>query len=101
MSGSYDEASDEVTDSFWEVSRGLGSCLYPDSTCDLNSLGLFRIPSVQQAAEALKVGLAMACGCSLDAAPAACGSSHSGTRPLWTGQFPALPTSICCASQFS
>lgn len=84
MSGSYDEASEEVTDSFWEVSGGgLGSCLSPDSTHDLSLapqlLGLSRIPSVKPATEVLRVGWDQ---CPEAAPERACNISQSGIRPF-------------------
>lgn len=84
MSGSYDEASEEVTDSFWEVSGGgLGPCLSPDPTHDLSLapqlLGLSRIPSVKPATEVLRVGWDQ---CPEAAPERACNISHSGIRPF-------------------
>nr|XP_042122440.1 protein kinase C and casein kinase substrate in neurons protein 1 [Peromyscus maniculatus bairdii] len=84
MSGSYDEASEEVTDSFWEVSGGgLGPCLSPDSTHDLSLapqlLGLSRIPSVKPATEVLRVGWDQ---CPEAAPEGACNISYSGIRPF-------------------
>lgn len=61
MSGSYDEASEEITDSFWEVSEGLGSCLSPYSTQDLNLASRLpwaplKNPQCPPGGEALKAG---------------------------------------------